>query len=464
MKAIIAFLFLGVFCSFPGASLFAEEKSHWQLNEVANLPKWLSITGEYRTRYETIDNQFRSGSSGSDQILSLRTLAKANVRFSKSFQINLELQDSRAELADSGSRMNSTIVNSAELLEANLVWKAKNLFGEGSQSVLRGGRLTMDIGGRRFIARNRFRNVIQAYTGIDWKWMAKNGTQVRTIFTMPVSREPSAAADLLENDASFDKESLNNILWGLFFATPNLPEGNKGELYLFGLHEEDGSDFKTRNREVYTPGFRIYRPAKKGHLDYELESMFQFGTVRATDATTDITDLDHFAYFHHIEAGYTFDATWSPRLYLEYDYASGDDDPNDNSNERFERQFGPNVPEFGPTSIHTAFVRANISSPGVRLQIRPAPNLFAYLSYRSFWLASDTDGWRGASGLRDTSGGSGSFLGHLLFLRAKWKAHHNVNFEGGVAYRIEGDFQKNVSNSPRQGNSAYSYYSMTLSF
>ena len=182
--------------------------------------------------------------------------------------------------------------------------------------------------------------------------------------------------------------------------------------------------------------------------------------MRATTAATDVTDLDHFAYYHHIEAGYTFEAPWSPRLYLEYDYASGDNDPNDNNGERFERQFGPNVPEFGPTSIHTAFARANISSPGIRLQVRPNPNLFAYLSYRSFWLASDTDGWQGASGLRDTTGNSGSFLGHLIFLRAKWKVHSNIKLEGGLAYRIDGDFQKNVSNSPCQGNSVYSYYSM----
>ncbi len=449
---------------FSGSVVFAAEKSDLQLNKALHLPDWFSITGEHRARYEFLNDQFRSGSTGSDQILSLRTLVKAEINLSKNFQMNLELQDSRAELADTGSRMTTTIVNSAELLEANLVWRTEGLFKEGSQSVLRGGRLTMDIGDRRFVARNRFRNVIDAYTGVDWKWVAKDGMQVRALFTMPVNREPSTTAELLENDTSFDKESLNRIFWGIFFATPHLPGNNKGEFYIFGFNEEDGADFNTRNRQIYTPGFRVYRPAKMAQFDYELESMFQLGSLRATDAVSDTKDLDHFAFFHHIEMGYTFKMPWSPRFFLEYDYASGDDDPNDNSNERFERLFGPNVPEFGPTSIHSAFVRANISSPGARLQVRPNPDLFAYLSYRSYWLASDADGWQGASGLRDTGGNSGSFLGHLLFLRAKWKAHNNVKFEGGLAYRIDGEFQKNVSNSPRQGNSVYTYYSMTLSF
>lgn len=463
MRNILVLFFI-VFCFFPGSVVFAAEGSHLQLNNVLRLPDWLSISGEHRARYETLSDQFRSGSTGSDQVLSLRTLVQAKVNFSENFQAYLELQDSRAELADQGSRMNSTIVNSAELLEANLVWTADGLFQEGSQTVLRGGRLTMDIGDRRFVARNRFRNVINAFTGLDWKWVAKDGLQVRTIFTMPVNREPSTSAELLENDASFDKESLNRIFWGIFIAAPHLSENHKGEFYLFGFNEEDGADFRTRNRQVYTPGFRLYRPAKKAQFDYELESMLQLGNLRATDAETDTKDLDHFAFFHHLELGYTFDAPWSPRFYLEYDYASGDDDPNDNTNERFERLFGPNVSEFGPTSIHSAFVRANISSPGARLQVRPASDVYAYLSYRSYWLASDADGWRGASGLRDTSGNSGKFLGHLLFLRGKWKAHNNVKFEAGLACRIDGEFQENVSNSPRQGNSIYSYYSMTLLF
>jgi hypothetical protein len=457
--ALINLLFI------PFSFASGSEIDRWQLQKIAKLPDWLSIAGEHRVRYETLDNQFRSGSSGSDQVLSLRTLVQSELSFSEHFKVKLELQDARAELADSGSRMNSTIVNSAELLEANLVWKEKNLFNEGDQSVFRGGRLTMDIGKRRFFARNRFRNVIQAYTGLDWKWTSKEGVQVRTLFTMPINREPSSSTRLLQNESEFDKESLNRILWGTFVAIPNTPWEDKAEFYFFGFNENDeGTNFKTRNRQIYTPGFRLYRPWKKGHFDYELESMVQFGSIRSTTSPADTSDLDHLAHFHHVETGYTFNALWSPRLYMEYDYASGDNNPNDNKNQRFERFFGPNVPEFGPTSIYTAFVRANIHSPGLRLQLRPNPKLFTYLSYRAFWLDSKSDGWQGSSKLRDTSGNSERFLGQQLFLRTKWKPHPNLKFEGGIAYRIDGEYQNNVANSPRQGNTIYSYISTTFSF
>ena len=257
---------------------------------------------------------------------------------------------------------------------------------------------------------------------------------------------------------------MDRILWGLFFATPSLPWGDRGEFYLFGLHERDQPNFLTSNRQLYTPGFRLYRPAETGRIDYEWESILQFGTSRATTATTDVRDLDHFAHFHHAEVGYSFAVAWSPRLILAYDYASGDGNPNDGNNGRFDTLFGASVFDYGPTSIHRPFIRSNISGPGVKFSIQPNKFVTAYIHYRAFWLASDTDVWAGNSGLRDPSGGSGSFLGHQLFLRGKWQVFANVHLESGVAYRIDGSFQDTAPGSPREGNTLYSYIQTTFSF
>lgn len=452
----------GIFFAAP--LVWVNEASAWKLKEALQLPKWFFISGEHRVRYETLSQQFRFASTGSDQILSLRTLVQGKVRFNDSWELKLELQDSRAELADSGSRMNNSIVNASELLEANLVWRTGNLFQDGSENVLRAGRFTLDLGKRRFVARNRFRNVIQSFSGLDWEWTARQGIKVRSLLTLPVNRQPIAAPQLLRNAADFDEESLHQIFWGTFVNLPEFTDGHKGEVFFFALHEDDVNKYQTRNRELYIPGFRVYRPRKSGQWDYELESIYQFGTVRATTSELDTKDLDHFAHLHHVEVGYSIKSEWRWRLFVEYDYASGDHDPNDGNSDRFERLFGPNVADFGPTSIHTAFVRANISSPGARVQVRPLKNIYAYLSYRAYWLASKRDGWQGASGLRDVTGNSGSFLGHQIFLRSKWEAHPNLKIEGGVAYRIDGEFPKSAPGSPRQGNSVYSYISTTLSF
>lgn len=441
-----------------------DTQPRFTINQSGALPDWLSLAVQHRTRYETLNHQFRSGTTGSDQVLSLRTLAQATIHLHTDYKIQLELQDSRAELADSGTAISTGLVNTAELLEANLQWLAKGLFQKESRSLLRGGRLTMDFGKRRLVSRNRFRNVLNAFTGVDWIWKAKSGETIRTFFTLPVNRQPATQAELLDNDASFDEETLDRIFWGVSVATPNLPWSGQAEFYLFGLHENDGPDFLTRNRQLYTPGFRFYLPANKGQIDFEWETILQFGTSHATTAATDTRDLDHFAHFHHIEVGYTFDAPWSPRLILAYDYASGDGDPNDGAQGRFDPLFGATVFDFSPTGIHRPFVRSNITGPGVIFSIHPHKRVSTYIHYRAFWLASDTDVWAGNSGLRDPSGGSGSFLGQQWFVRAKWRVLANVQLEGGIAYRIDGDFQDTAPGSPREGNTLYSYIQTTLSF
>lgn len=437
--------------------------ARFTLNRSGVLPGWLSLAVQHRSRYETLDRAFRSGASGSDQVYALRTLAQATVHLPQRFKVQLEFQDSRAYLNDAGSVVNNTIVNTAELLEANLQWTADGLFQEGSRLLLRAGRLTMDFGKRRLVARNRYRNTKNNFTGFDAIWQAQGGQTVRVMATMPVNRLPTAQQQLLDNEAEFDEESPDRILWGVFLSTPNLPWGSQGELYLFGLHEEDG-DFDTRNRRLYTPGLRLYRPAQTGRFDYEWETIFQFGTSRISAAPSDTRDLDHFAHFHHVEAGYSFPVMGSPRLVLAYDYASGDSNPNDGKDGRFDSLFGANVFDFGPTTIHRAFVRSNITGLGAKLQLRPHKNFRTTLHYRAFWLASKTDVWAGNSGLRDVTGRSGSFLGQLIYLMGAWQATPNLWFESGVAYRIDGDFQKRVPGSPGQGNSTLAYLAATLSF
>lgn len=434
------------------------------LRESNILPNWLSFAMLHRTRYETLKSQFRAGTTGSDQALSLRTLAKATVRFHQNYRIKLEFQDSRAYFTDLGTAISTGIVNAAELLEANLQWLEKGLFQGGSRSIMRGGLMTMDIGKRRLVARNRFRNTLNAFAGVDWIWKAKSGNTARTFLTLPVIRRVTSTASLLDNNVAFDWETLDRVFWGVFFGTPNLPWEDPGEFYLFGLHEEDGPNLETKNRQLYTPGFRFYREAEKGRINYEWESVLQFGKSRATDSAADTRDLDHWAHMHHVHVGYSFSGNWSPRLTLAYDYASGDDDPNDGKNGRFDPLYGATVFDFGPTGIHRAFIRSNISSPAVKISVEPHEKVGSYILYRAFWLASKTDVWAGNSDLRDPTGNSGSFLGQQVFWVINSRMLTNVFLEGGLAYRIDGDFQKTAPRSPREGNTLYSFVSVTLSF
>ncbi len=447
-------------------SVPAADSNHtepWQFSKAANLPEWLDISGTQRTRYETLDGQFRVGRSGGDQMLAFRTTLRLEAK-TKQFSVVGEMIDSRQELADSGSPIDTTMVNAVELLQGYAAVRFDGPFANDSRSELRLGRQTMDIGSRRLVARNDFRNTINAFTGPHYQWQLKDGPTVRAFYVLPVTRLPSDVPSLLDNDIEFDEESFDLQFWGLHAQWPKLFWGATGEVYVFGLHEDDSADLPTRNRQLYTPGLRFSRKPEKGKWDFDFEGVAQFGTQRGSTAAADTRDLDHFAWFGHAEAGYTFDAAWSPRVAVLYDYASGDDDPTDGDSNRFDTLFGARRFEHGPTGIYGAFARANIQSPGLRLVAKPAKPLELMTTYRPYWLASDTDAWT-TSGTRDATGNSGSLIGHQLEARVRWDVlPGNVRLEAGGAYLFAGEFIKNAPNATYRGDTAYGYLSMEITF
>ncbi|HLA41608.1 MAG TPA: alginate export family protein, partial [Candidatus Glassbacteria bacterium] len=328
-------------------SLVAAADEPWRLSNAAGLPDALSLTGQHRMRYETLDGQFRNGRRGGDQALMFRTSLLAELALDR-VKIVVEGLDSRALWADAGTPLGNTDVNPLDLLQAYVEMPVNDLIISGSQGILRGGRMTLDLGSRRLVARNSFRNTINAFTGVDWQWTGPTQNRFRAFYTLPVQR--LVDGNPLDNEPELDRQYSDVRFWGLNYAPARLPWGDPGEIFLLGLHEDDRSSLATSNRELQTVGVRFYRQPAAGRFDYQIESDFQFGESRASTATSDVTDLDHFAHFQHGEAGYTFESPWSPQLLLQYDYASGDDQGNDGENNRFDTLFGARRFDFGPTS------------------------------------------------------------------------------------------------------------------
>ena len=184
----------------------------------------------------------------------------------------------------------------------------------------------------------------------------------------------------------------------------------------------------------------------------------------ASSATTDTTDLDHFAHFEHLEIGYTWAQAWMPRINADFDYASGDDNPRDSDNERFDTLFGARRFDFGPTGMYGPFARSNLLSPGLRLNLQPTGAVKLMVSYRGFWLASDTDAWT-TSGVRDRSGATGSFIGLQIEARLRWEVvPGNYRFEAGVANLFAGGLMRDAPNSPDNGDVFYAYTQAGFNF
>lgn len=92
----------------------------------------------------------------------------------------------------------------------------------------------------------------------------------------------------------------------------------RAEIYLYYLGENEDS---TLNRELYTPGLRLYRQPTKGEFDFEGETIGQTGAARPSKSSRDRMEVQ--AFYEHIQAGYTLDLAWDPLILIQYDYATG---------------------------------------------------------------------------------------------------------------------------------------------
>lgn len=430
------------------------EDEPWRAHRELDEP-WLFFELEQRTRFEHLEHQFRAAASDSSSTaLSLRTRLFGELRVS-SFVAGAELQDSRV-YATRGTPLTTALVNPIEPLQAYLGLRHEGLLSSEDAAALRLGRVRLDVGSQRLVAGNDFRNTTNSFTGLDLEWQSRRRHVLRAFAVMPVLRLPAEPGALADNRPELDRENTEAILWGAFFGSAPLSAGIELEAYVFGLHESDGPRAPSPDRRLFTPGVRLLREPDAGELDFQFEVMLQVGTSRASAEPADTTNLTHRAGSIHVTAGYSFDAAWAPRAALQYDFASGDGNPDDRVNGRFDPLFGARRFDFGPTGLYGAFARSNVSSPGLRFEVAPHRTFDAFAGYRAFWLASARDSWTTA-GLGDPAGASGDFVGHQLEGRLRFHPFPgNLTLELGAAYLSRGEFLDRVPGA-RPGNPLYVY-------
>jgi hypothetical protein len=436
------------------------EKPVWNLHDTLNLPKWLSLSVEQRTRYETMDGSFKAGGKGGDQQIPLQTDVFAQARFNH-FRFGGEFLDARQLGSDLATGVNNTHVDEADLIQGYLAWSDQNFLHSGLGTEITAGRQTLNFGSRRLIARNAMRNTINSFDGLRFRVVDYGNWQFNAFVTMPVNRYPSSATAILDGEHDFDTADGKTGFSGGFFEMYNIGFGVNAEMYLYHLDEGDSAKSQTRNRRYFTPGGRLYIKPAKGEVDFQLETIGQFGTIH-TSATNNKA-LQHEAWYQHVDVGYTVDMNWKPRFAVLYDYASGDENPTDGNDERFDTLYGARRFEFGATGIYGAFARSNINSPGYNVGFSPLSNVQVGLSHRFYWLAEKKDAWT-TSGLSDAKGKTDDYIGHQIELTSRWDVNSSLNFETGWAHLFKGEFAKNAPKAPDTQDVDYFYVQSMLRF
>lgn len=418
----------------------------------------LSIAASARLRVESIDGQFRPNAPSNDTMISLKTALEAEydagpVRF------GAELWDARAWGQDVASSAGTAEVNALELVQANV----KVQLGDntaGGQGLLTAGRFTLDLGGRRLVSRQRFRNTTNAFTGVHLGWAASDGQKIDVVWAMPHVRLPEDAAGVRADRVEWDRESTDLMFFGAHGSLPRVA-GGVLQPYAFGLIERDSADRLTRNRRLATIGARLFRTPAAGRWDHDIEAAYQFGTARRSTAVADVVDLDVSAWMLHGELGHTLAAPWKPRIVAMLDAASGDGGKAGRYS-RFDTLYGARRFEFGPNGLYGPFSRANIVSPSVRLEVAPSKRTDGFVAWRSAWAQNVRDSFA-ATGVRDASGASSRLAGHQIEARVRhWIVPGLLQVDAGGAVLIKRGLLRDAPNAPATGNTRYGYVDVLL--
>lgn len=403
------------------------------------------VTGSVRVRYEVVDGQPRPGANASDELINLRSILLIERR-SGPLRLGVEVYDSRIYGADRGTPIGTTEVNTLEPVQAYaaLDLKSKTL----GPVTLQAGRFTANIGSRRLIASDDYRNTINGYTGVRLD-MAPGGIRTNLLYLQPQVRRPDGIDDLLDNRQKLDRNSRDLEIWGGVVAKPNAVAKAMVEAAYYHFEERDAAGSPTRDRSLDNLSARIIRDPKAGKWDFEVEAIRQTGQISVSTAPT-AARQDVSAGFFHADLNYSFPGALRPRLGAEFDWIEGDHPGGKYS--RFDTLFGNRRAELAPPGLYGAVGRANLITPGVRLELAPAEPWDGFIAARGLWIEAREDAFS-TSGDRDPSGQSGRYAGFQVEGRWRyWLIKDRLRTEVDAAWLDKAGVLKTAPNAPRNGD------------
>jgi len=392
---------------------------------------WLDVGLDYRVRYELRDNDIRRNSLLTDHPVLLRTRGYVGIRnILDPFRMAVEFEDARGY--NSEFPRDNRDWNPFELIQTygELYFKGalgQDDLGNHRPIRIRGGRMAWEAVDRRLLGNNQWRNTTNNFEGFrvtfgqeanDWEFDAW-GMQ-------PVIRDIN----------EFDGRNKSQWFYGAVGHWRKWSDVITLQPYFMGL-KQDERDGRQTERDIYAPSIRAYGVVPNTNIDFDFGAIYQFGQDNGRKKS---------AWSYLLEVGYTVNHAWKPRLSAFYGFVSGDRDPNDNVDNRFERFFG-----FArPWSPDDYLVMENTKAPKLVFEFSPHQDVSIDGGYSWFWLASDKDRFNNLLSVstpnafnRDVTGESGDFVGQSINARINYKLAPLVDTTIGYSHFMNGEFVKN---------------------
>ncbi len=338
---------------------------------------------------------------------------------------------------------------------------------------LKVGRQELSYGDERLVGAFAWNNVGRVFDAAKARWQNEHFTA-----------EAFTGRVVIPNDNNFNVPNDYDWFSGLYVTTKDIPKQST-DFFFYSRNVSTGSPTALgvglpaalngpAARDIYTFGVRgKSNPGELGNWDYLYELMGQFGHFNdPARAASGQGSLEHEAYAMVLQGGYTFaDAPWTPRLALEYCYASGDKNPTDNKHGTFENLFPTNHKFYG----YMDFVSLqNIHDVRLMLTSKPHPRLSLSLEGHLFWLDSDTDNFYAVNGARRgaiaATPGTGyglnssysKFVGAELDLIAGYTLSKFATLEAGYGHFFTGGYVNSTFSTVGGAQDANFFYFQTM--
>jgi hypothetical protein len=263
-----------------------------------------------------------------------------------------------------------------------------------------------------------------------------------------------AASVIVVRDGTYSQADPPNNVHGLYGGMDNLIPNSTIEPFLLwrlqrNLRTELGAP---GNLDFKTGGVRWVGNVPR-MFDYNLETALERGGL----GTDDIA-----AWGVHLVLGRNFTQSRNrPRLFGEYNYASGDEDPADGRRDSFDPIYPTGHDRFG---MADQFGWRNIHHLRFGVEVLLFPRFTFKSSYHNFWLASATDGLYSPGGAlvaRLPTGAGGRRVGQEVDVQAVWVVRPDIGVNFGYAHLFPGKF---LATATPGADFRYPFVQMTYTF
>ena len=401
------------------------------------LPNWIDLQAEERFRYEAYDNNSFKAKVDDSYILN-RFRFQVDLHTPSWFRATAQVQDSRAGFQNPLIGPPNTVRWDLKLAYVEIGAPERHSFS------LRVGRQLINYN-NTIIANSEWRNQARSYDAAVLNLNAKR--EHLGIF---------AASALVPQAYGVSPHQEGNNIYGAYGRIDDflVPHSNLEPFFLWRVQPAEvveAAKSKTTGKENEKVGGVRFKAQAHKALDYGGEVIYEGGTV----GTQSIG-----AWAAQGGAAYQFlDVATKPRVFTQYDYASGNSDPATNAkHSTFDTIYPTAHDRLGITDL---FGWQNIESVRAGATVEPRRRLSLTVQGLDDWAADALDSIYNTSGSAIVTNKTdhGRHVGAEVDGYSWYELNRHFNVGGGIGYFGGGQFLSNVTTSH-----SYTYYYFALNF